>query len=515
MRQRSRSPFLHASPGRALGESLLPLLAVLLLATRLRLAAPDGSALVTLTGLYGVAWCALRVRVTGGSWPRRVGADGLVGGVFAVVAQGLALVAGPTATVFPRAPHGSLLAAGARVLALVGAGAALFIAARGVISLWLHWDRLRRRRLRWALTHAHATVVAGGVLLMGVLAVAVTTPYWSRSTESIIILLVAVTVMLLGGLGLALAVTIPPSALFAHLVARGTTRRIEALAVATARLRAGDYRVRIPVEGEDEVARLQEDFNALAIDLEATLRALQGERDRVAALLAARQGLIAGVSHELRTPVATLRGYLESARRQWDGAPPPTLPQDMEVMERETIRLQALIDDLFTLARADVARLEMHRVPTDLGPLVHRCVDTLAPLAWHSGKVEVVAHVAPEGPLALVDACRLEQVLQNLLHNAIRHTPPGGIVAAVVAVEPTTLVVHVRDTGEGIAAADLPHIWERFYRTEHARQRVGSGTGLGLALVRELTEAMEGTVAVDSVRGDGACFTLRFPRVDA
>ena len=217
------------------------------------------------------------------------------------------------------------------------------------------------------------------------------------------------------------------------------------------------------------------------------------------------------VSHELRTPVATLRGYLESARRQWDGAPSPTLPQDLEVMERETIRLQALIADLFTLARADVARLEVHRAPTEIGPLVRRCVDALAPLAWHSGKVEVVAHATPESPLALVDARRLEQVLQNLLHNAIRHTQPGGIVAVVVAAEPTAVVVRVRDTGEGIAAADLPHIWERFYRTDHARQHVGSGTGLGLALVRELTEAMGGTVAVESVLGDGACFTLRLP----
>jgi len=507
--ERRRSPLLHAPPGRALGESLVPLLAVLLLTLRLHLAAPDRNALVTLVGLYSLAWCALRVRVTGGSWLRRTAADGLLGGVLAVAAQGLALVAGPTAP--PGTERGSLLADSGRVLALVGAGAALFIATRGAIYLWLHWDRLRRRHLRWALTHAHATVVAGGILLLGVLAVAATVPYWSRSTESIIILLVAVTVLLLGGLVLALAVTIPPSALFAHLVARGTTRRIEALAAATTRLRAGDYGARVSVEGEDEVARLQEDFNALAADLDATLRALQGERDRVAALLTARQDLIAGVSHELRTPVATLRGYLESARRQWNGAPPPTLRQDMEVMERETIRLQALIDDLFTLARADVARLELHRVPTDIGLLVHRCVDALAPLAWQGGKVEVVAQVAPDRPLALVDARRLEQVLQNLLHNAIRHTPPGGIVAVVVAAEPAALVVQVRDTGEGIAAADLPHIWERFYRADHARQRVGSGTGLGLALVRELTEAMGGTVAVDSVRGDGACFTLRLP----
>ncbi len=172
--ERRRSPLLHAPPGRALGESLVPLLAALLLTMRLHVAAPDRDALVTLAGLYSLAWCALRVRVTGGSWPRRAGADGLLGGVFALAAQGLALVVWPTAP--PGTERGSLLADSGRVLALVGASAALFIAMRGAIYLWLYWDRLRRRRLRWALTHAHATVVAGGILLLGVLAVAVTVP---------------------------------------------------------------------------------------------------------------------------------------------------------------------------------------------------------------------------------------------------------------------------------------------------------------------------------------------------
>lgn len=509
MRWRLRSPLLHAPPARALGESLVPLLMALLLGPRLHLAAPDRNALVSLAGLYGVIWGALRLRLPEEPWRRQVGREGLLGGVLALAVQILALVA--RLTVSPTSEHSPFLSDVWRLLALAGAGAALFIIARGVIHLGRHWDRLRRRHLRWALTHAHATVVGGGILLLGVLAVAVSAPYWSRSMESLIVMLVAVTALLLGGLGLALAVTIPPSALFAHLVARGTTRRIEALAAATTRLRAGDYRALVPVEGEDEVARLQEDFNALAVDLDATLRALQDERDRVAALLTARRDLIASVSHDLRTPVATLRGYLESTRRQWNGAPPPTLRQDMEVMERETIQLQALIDDLFTLVRADVERLDLHRAPTDIGLLVHRCVEGLAPLAWQSGKVEVVAHVAPDKPLALVDARRLEQVLQNLLHNAIRHTPPGGIVAVVVAAEPAAVVVQVRDTGEGIAAADLPHIWERFYRTDHARQRFGGGTGLGLALVRDLTEAMGGTVAVDSVLGEGAYFTVRLP----
>lgn len=229
-----------------------------------------------------------------------------------------------------------------------------------------------------------------------------------------------------------MSIVLLPAALVSFVVARGVTRRIESLAAATSRLRSGDYSSRVAVTGADEIAHLQTDFNAMAADLDRARRDLRAERDTVAALLRARQELIASVSHELRTPVATLRGYLESTRTHWHDGPPPTLRQDVAVMEREAIRLQTLIDDLFTLARADVARLELRCTPTDVGALARRSVEAVAPLAWQSGKVEVVARVAPDLPLALADAGRLEQVLRNLLQNAVRHTPPGGIVAVAV-----------------------------------------------------------------------------------
>jgi len=183
------------------------------------------------------------------------------------------------------------------------------------------------------------------------------------------------------------------------------------------------------------------------------------------------------------------------------------------VMEREAIRLQALINDLFTLSRADVARLELRYAPADVGALARRSVEAVAPLAWQSGKVEVVARVAPDLPPALADAGRLEQVLRNLLQNAVRHTPPGSIVAVAVATDQAMVEVRVQDTGEGIAAQDLPRIWERFYRTEQSRSRATGGTGLGRALVKELTKAMGGTTAVASALGEGTCFTIRLPRL--
>ncbi|HEY7833370.1 MAG TPA: ATP-binding protein, partial [Ktedonobacterales bacterium] len=151
-----------------------------------------------------------------------------------------------------------------------------------------------------------------------------------------------------------------------------------------------------------------------------------------------------------------------------------------------------------------------------------------SPLRWR-GEPEGEAEKAPlpvgeglERGLALADAGRLQQILQNLLHNAVRHTPPGGIVAvSAVTCDEYTVALRVRDTGEGIAPDDLPHIWERFYRTTAARQRDGQaepdgaesgGTGLGLALVKELAEAMGGSVAVESVPGEGSSFTVRLPR---
>jgi len=182
-------------------------------------------------------------------------------------------------------------------------------------------------------------------------------------------------------------------------------------------------------------------------------------------------------------------------------------------MEQETIRLQALIDDLFTLSRAEVRKLELRCQPVDAGAVARRVAETMAPLAWQSGRVEVVTEAACDAPLIFVDPCRLEQALHNLAHNGVRHTPPGGIVALLVQVDEAegAVLVQVKDTGEGIAAADLPRIWERFYRAENSRAHPESGSGLGLAIVKELTEAMGGTVAVESAPGEGSSFTLRFP----
>ena len=380
---------------------------------------------------------------------------------------------------------------------------AVFVICRVGVRMWLFWDRLRRTQLVWSLAHALVVLLALGA---GVLILLIDAFIFYRSPVFYVIPVTMVLVVVSLGVLVAL---IPPFALFSYLAMRGTVQRVKMLAAATSALRAGNYHVRVPVMGEDEVAQLQSDFNAMATDLQGTLRELQEQRDNVAKLLNERRELIANVSHELRTPVATLRGYLETMLMHWDGISRPDIHRDLRVMEDETVRLHGLVEDLFTLSRAEVGRLELHCIPTDVGEIVQRLVSSTAPLAWRSSKIELVADIPDCLPPVTVDAKRLEQILHNLLHNGVRHTSPGGIVAVIVLIESNTIALQVRDTGEGIATEDLPYIWKRFYQSKSSH--MGGGTGLGLALVKEWTEAMGGTVSVESILGEGSCFTVRLP----
>ena len=334
--------------------------------------------------------------------------------------------------------------------------------------------------------------------------------------------LAAFGVAVLVVLGASFVFALAASSLVAYMLSRRLVRRLEQLSRAAEALRAGQLGARVPVGGADEVSQLQQSFNSMAADLERTLHDLAAERDRVTGLLEARRQLVAGVSHELRTPVATVRGYLESMLGR-NGRVPRELRTDLETMQHEVGRLQRLIEDLFTLSRATVGRLELRPGPTDVARVVQHQVETQAPLAWQQRRVQVLAPGASAAPPAYADAQRLEQIVSNLLSNAIRHTPPGGLVAVAVSAEPQAIRIDVRDTGEGIEPAALPRIFERFYR---GRDSNGTGTGtgsgdegrdgagLGLALVKELAEAMGGSVSVESTLGEGSAFSVRVPRAD-
>jgi signal transduction histidine kinase len=481
---------------------------VLLLWERLLSPANWQISLNVLFGAVCVLVFVLRLRLPKAFLQRQSFYDGMIAIVLCLVLSGMQLVF--TLHLFPDWGTNLPLQGISRTVLLILLVSliyfSVFVVTRVVARILMFWNHLRRTQLIWSLTHAIVMLVAMGAVLLILIFEVIIIRYAPN-----ILLLIPATLGLISVSVIALTAVVPPSALFSYLVIRHTTRRVKELAVATGILRRGNYAVRVPVVGEDEVAQLQSNFNAMAVDLERAMRDLQGERDRVAALLQSRRELIANVSHELRTPMATLRSYLETTLTHWEETPSPTMRHDLQVMENEAIRLQALVEDLFTLARTEVGRLTLHCIPTDVVALAQRIVETSAPLAWRASKVEMVIDAAPAVPRALVDPDRLEQALRNLLHNGVRHTPPGGIVAVVLKAEEHAVILQVKDTGEGIAPTDMPHIWERFYRSESTRTNMGSGTGLGLALVKEWTEAMGGTVAVESTVGEGSCFTLRLP----
>lgn len=390
---------------------------------------------------------------------------------------------------------------------------------RALAYLWPVWVRMRRSRLRWEMTHntlmVVAPVAAVSMLLFVIVLLSTRFVFFFGPTASLIEQFMAF-LPLLGILifltVVGLVVLLPPAALISYFAARNTASRLEALSHGTSGLREGNFAVRVHVDGEDEVSNVQRDFNAMADNLERTVADLRSERDNVERLLKTQRELVASVSHELRTPVATMRGYLEAALDGQNAREPEALKDDLGIMSREVIRLQRLIDDLFILSRAEAGQLPLDIQPADVAALVSRSVAAVAESAWRTGRVEVIEEVEQGLPLALVDIGRLEQAVRNLLANAVRHTPPGGIVALSARAGDNLVVVEVRDTGPGIPEGDQEHIFERFYRLDDARQRDPTGAGLGLAVVKELTEAMGGTVSVESEPGAGSRFILRLPR---
>ena len=301
-------------------------------------------------GLGGTLAGAIRLRLDGAGW-RRLGAEALAGvrTVAAVAgAVGLAdlvldaLVTRAATTRSGGDPIGAAVEASIQSVLLAGFAGTLsvlfYVPARGIRLAWPAWGRLRRRHVLWSLTHVQLVVTL--CIAAGLAAAFTMVDYHNRTSSGVsfpslgmgdagdalgqvIDRLVVVAGTLLVTSTFLIAVIVVPATLISVVVLRRATRRLEHLTTATAALRAGDLSARVPVSGEDEVARLQGDFNAMAADLEGAMGALRAERDTVARLLQARRELVASVSHELRTPVATLRAYLDSAL---DGAPPASRP---------------------------------------------------------------------------------------------------------------------------------------------------------------------------------------------
>lgn len=269
--------------------------------------------------------------------------------------------------------------------------------------------------------------------------------------------------------------------------ARRATRPVRQVTEAARALAAGERGMRLDAHRADEFGEMGAAFNAMA-------EAAEGEETL-------RQGFATEVAHELRTPLTILRSQVEGLRV---GVLAPT-PEALTSLDEEVRRMSRLVADLQILGSADAAGFSLERSPADLAQLADEAVREFAGL-FEGSEIRLETRLEPV--TAWADKVRVGQILANLLSNALKYTPAGGLVRVRLGSEPPWAVLQVSDSGPGIPADELPHVFDRFFRGRTARS---PGTGTGLTVVAELARAHGGTVAAASEPGQGSTFTVRLP----
>jgi signal transduction histidine kinase/type II secretory pathway pseudopilin PulG len=303
------------------------------------------------------------------------------------------------------------------------------------------------------------------------------------------------------------------STMVSYFLSRRLVRRLEHLGLAAEAFAAGDLTRRVEAGSDDEVGELAVRFNTMADRLSETLEELAAEKRAVETTLQAKRDLVANVSHELRTPLASIRGHTESLLLRQAGD--AELRRYLEVIDRQSQQLNRLIDDLFLLSTTESGALSLVSRPLVLQDVIEEVVSGIQPIARAERRVQLLADVRPDLAQVMADRQRVAQILANLIRNAVRHTPEGGLVAVrAFDRDGRSAGVVVEDTGEGIPPDDLKHVFERFYRVDASRDRGSGGAGLGLAIVRELVVAMGGEVTAESVPGEGSRFGFTLPFVE-
>lgn len=282
------------------------------------------------------------------------------------------------------------------------------------------------------------------------------------------------------------------SLLFALLLAYQLLRPVHLLKSATEKLAGGDLNQRVIVKGKDELASLGNAFNQMASSLQ------QAEK--------VRRDMTADIAHELRNPLAVQRANLEALI---DKVYPLSIENLQPILEQNHL-LTRLVGDLHTLALAEAGELRLERIPVDITNLVNRVVDRYLPQA-DSRHIKVDKSFEDSIPKVSLDPGRVEQILGNLLSNALRHTPDTGQISLELSSGPSEVQMTVHDSGPGIPEESLPHIFDRFYRADRSRSRSGGGAGLGLTIARRLAEAHGGNLTAHNHPEGGALFILTLP----
>ena len=280
-----------------------------------------------------------------------------------------------------------------------------------------------------------------------------------------------------------------------YALARSITVPLLKLNSAVEKISLGDFTQKVEIGTKDEVGALAVAFNQMAETL-ATNNQL-------------RNRLLVDIAHELRTPLAVIQGNLEG---MLDGVIEADKEQ-LQSLYEETLHLNSLIKDLRDLSLAEAGQLRLDKQPTNINHVIDRALGMLKPLA--DEKSITLIEEFGEVPIILIDAARINQVLYNLLTNALRYTPQNGAIQVSTQIDELEgrnwLLLTVKDNGSGIAEHDLPHIFNHFYRADKSRTRSSGGTGIGLAIVKQLIDIHDGRVFVSSKLGEGTTFKIYLP----
>jgi heavy metal sensor kinase len=283
-------------------------------------------------------------------------------------------------------------------------------------------------------------------------------------------------------------------------------RPVRRISLAASKLGTQDLSLRLPVKGKDEFSELASNFNRMTARLEEAFGGLGAAYRTLESAYERQRRFTADASHELRTPLTTIKANTSLALS--GAANVNSYREALEEADAAANTMNRIVDDLLFLARSDSdgLRVEMKPVP------VRRIIEeTLAPYGGRRGDPPVTVSL-PDPDLQLTgDAHHLKRLLMNLVENAVRHTPPGGSVEVSAERVGESVILKVEDTGDGIAAEHLPHVFDRFYRADDARSRDEGGAGLGLSICQGIVRAHDGTIAIDSRQGEGTIVTVSLP----
>ncbi|MBF6599619.1 MAG: HAMP domain-containing histidine kinase [Dehalococcoidia bacterium] len=296
-------------------------------------------------------------------------------------------------------------------------------------------------------------------------------------------------------LAIASAIALVVSFLVSYFISRSIAGPLRRMTEASVQMAQGHYDVYIPVHGEDEVGRLAEAFNGMATEVSKSQRMMKD--------------LLANVSHELKTPLTSIQGFSQA---MLDGAitTDDEFRESGRIINEEANRMRVLVDDLLLLSRMEMGQAPIEHKHVELAPMLEQALDRFQ---WAMREAGIQSGASIEYiPPVHGDPRRLEQVFSNLIENAVRHTPRGGIITvSAVMLRQGEVSVGVHNTGSVIPEADLPRVFERFFQVDRARARKGGSSGLGLAIVAEIVEAHGGKVRVVSDAARGTEFIVMLP----